>query len=228
MRALVLDGTGFDHLQIRKVPVPLPGPRQMLARVDAAGICTSNIKLVEQGPNHSLLYGWDLTRYPLILGDEAERIQGFGITRFDLEGTLVVLLRNVQPPESYSRRSHTEMGLIMGSWPLTYIMVAAVAGAIIDKWGTRKSLLVGIVIIGLSAVLRYFANGFATMLLAVALFGVGGPMISIGCPKTISVWFKGSVIKSVAPSLSRENISSGLHFSATSKIGSTENFFRTD
>ncbi|NIN97356.1 MAG: hypothetical protein GTO49_20735, partial [Anaerolineae bacterium] len=70
MRALVLDGTGFDHLQIRKVPVPRPGPRQMLARVDAAGICTSNIKLVEQGPKHSLLYGWDITRYPLILGDE--------------------------------------------------------------------------------------------------------------------------------------------------------------
>jgi len=70
MRALVLNGTGFDHLQIRKVPVPRPGPRQMLARVDAAGICTSNIKLVEQGPKHSLLYGWDITRYPLILGDE--------------------------------------------------------------------------------------------------------------------------------------------------------------
>jgi threonine dehydrogenase-like Zn-dependent dehydrogenase len=70
MRALVLDGTGFDHLQIREVPVHRPGPQQMLARVDAAGICTSNIKLVEQGSNHSLLYGWDLTRYPLILGDE--------------------------------------------------------------------------------------------------------------------------------------------------------------
>jgi threonine dehydrogenase-like Zn-dependent dehydrogenase len=70
MRALVLDGTGFDHLQIREMPVPRPGPEQILARVDAAGICTSNIKLVEQGPKHSLLYGWDLTRYPLILGDE--------------------------------------------------------------------------------------------------------------------------------------------------------------
>jgi threonine dehydrogenase-like Zn-dependent dehydrogenase len=70
MRALVLDGTGFEHLQMRKVPVPRPGPHQMLARVDAAGICTSNIKLVEQGPKHSLLYGWDIERYPLILGDE--------------------------------------------------------------------------------------------------------------------------------------------------------------
>ena len=70
MRALVLDGTGFEHLQVLKVPTPRPGPGQMLARVDAAGICTSLIKLVEQGPNHQLVYGWDLERWPLILGDE--------------------------------------------------------------------------------------------------------------------------------------------------------------
>jgi L-iditol 2-dehydrogenase len=70
MRALVLDGVGFEHLQIRRVPTPRPGPHQMLARVDAAGICTSLIKLVEQGPDHKLVYGWDITRYPLILGDE--------------------------------------------------------------------------------------------------------------------------------------------------------------
>ena len=70
MRALVLDGVGFAHLQVRRVPTPRPGPRQMLARVDAAGICTSLIKLVEQGPAHPQLYGWDLERFPLILGDE--------------------------------------------------------------------------------------------------------------------------------------------------------------
>ena len=70
MRALVLEGTGFAHLQVRRVTVPRPGPRQMLARVDAAGICTSLIKLVEQGPAHAQVYGWDLERFPLILGDE--------------------------------------------------------------------------------------------------------------------------------------------------------------
>lgn len=70
MRALVLDGIGFDHLRVRKVPTPRPGPKQMLARVDAAGICTSLIKLIEQGPDHKLLYGWDIARFPLILGDE--------------------------------------------------------------------------------------------------------------------------------------------------------------
>jgi threonine dehydrogenase-like Zn-dependent dehydrogenase len=70
MRAVVLDGTGFPHLGVRKVPTPRPGPQQMLARVDAAGICTSLIKLIEQGPNHPLLYGWDITPHPVILGDE--------------------------------------------------------------------------------------------------------------------------------------------------------------
>lgn len=70
MKALVLDGVGFDHLRVKKVPTPTPGPDQLLARVDAAGVCTSLIKLVEQGPAHHLVYGWDIQRHPLILGDE--------------------------------------------------------------------------------------------------------------------------------------------------------------
>ncbi len=70
MRALVLDGVGFEHLRVREVPTPHPGLRQLLGYVDAAGICTSLIKLVEQGPDHRLVSGWDVTRHPLILGDE--------------------------------------------------------------------------------------------------------------------------------------------------------------
>ncbi len=70
MRALILDGVGFDHLAVRTVPIPRPGPQQLLARVDAAGICTSLIKLIEQGPDHKLLYGFDINAHPLILGDE--------------------------------------------------------------------------------------------------------------------------------------------------------------
>jgi len=86
---------------------------------------------------------------------------------------------------------YSQMGFILGSWQLTYIMMALVAGSILDSWGVRKSLFVGALIIGLSSSLRYCANNFTAMLIAVALFGVGGPMISIGGPKTISSWFSG-------------------------------------
>ncbi len=85
--------------------------------------------------------------------------------------------------------TYSQMGFILGSWQLTYILVALIAGAILDRWGVRKSIFAGALIIGLSASIRYFATGFLTMLIAIALFGVGGTMISIGGPKTISEWF---------------------------------------
>ena len=89
------------------------------------------------------------------------------------------------------RMIYSQMGLILGSWQLTYIMMALGAGSILDRWGVRKSIFAGAFVIGLSASLRYFANDSAFLLMAVALFGVGGPMISIGGPKTISAWFRG-------------------------------------
>lgn len=70
MRAAVLDGTGVDRLAVREVPVPTPGPGQLLGRVDAAGICTSVNKLLDQGAAHPLMHGWDPERHPVIVGDE--------------------------------------------------------------------------------------------------------------------------------------------------------------
>ena len=70
MRAAVLDGTGAGHLVVRRVPVPRPGAGQLLARVDAAGICTSVNKLLDQGPAHPLMHGWDPVAHPVIVGDE--------------------------------------------------------------------------------------------------------------------------------------------------------------
>ena len=99
----------------------------------------------------------------------------------------------VSPILNDLRITYSQMGFILGSWQLTYIMIALVAGSIIDRWGVRKSLFAGVLIIGLSSSLRFFANNFTILLVAVALFGVGGPMISIGGPKTISAWFSGPI-----------------------------------
>jgi cyanate permease len=87
--------------------------------------------------------------------------------------------------------SYGQMGFVLGSWQLTYIGASTVAGFFIDRWGIRWSLFFGSLIIALSVGLRYFAAGFGPLLAMVALFGVGGPMISIGCPKTIALWFHG-------------------------------------
>ena len=70
MQAVVASDRGFEHVRLREVPIPQVGPGQLLARVDAAGVCTSNLKLVAQGQDHTFINGWDLSRWPIVLGDE--------------------------------------------------------------------------------------------------------------------------------------------------------------
>jgi threonine dehydrogenase-like Zn-dependent dehydrogenase len=70
MQALVARGGGFENLAVKEVPVPDVGPEQLLARVDAAGVCTSILKLIDQGENHPFINGWDMKKWPVILGDE--------------------------------------------------------------------------------------------------------------------------------------------------------------
>ncbi len=70
MEAVVASGRGFGNLAVREVAVPEIGAGQLLARVDAAGVCTSILKLIEQGAEHTFVNGWDMERWPVILGDE--------------------------------------------------------------------------------------------------------------------------------------------------------------
>ncbi|NLE09220.1 MAG: MFS transporter [Dehalococcoidales bacterium] len=88
------------------------------------------------------------------------------------------------------KMTYGEMGTVLGSWQFVYIPVAIFVGLAIDKFGIRKSLFVGALIMGISEGIRYFVTGYATLLPAVALFGAGGPVISVGAPKVVSLWFK--------------------------------------
>lgn len=87
--------------------------------------------------------------------------------------------------------SYAQMGTILGAWQLAYIGFAYAAGTVIDRVGLRRALGFGIVVMAASALLRGLAGGYWTMFAAVALFGIGGPMISIGAPKLIATWFQG-------------------------------------
>lgn len=87
--------------------------------------------------------------------------------------------------------SYTEMGIILGAWQLFFIGAAPPAGALIDRFGPKRVLTVGVLIMAVSAALRGCANGFPLLFGAVALFGVGGPIIAIGLTKLVADWFTG-------------------------------------
>jgi threonine dehydrogenase-like Zn-dependent dehydrogenase len=68
-------GTGIERVgregRPERVPVASPGPDQLLIRVDAVGLCYSDIKLIRLGGDHPKLYGRDLEHDPTRLGHEA-------------------------------------------------------------------------------------------------------------------------------------------------------------
>lgn len=70
MKAVILEGQGFENLKLKEVDVPEPNESQLLAKVDCTTICTSVLKLVSQGSDHPFLYGWDLKKKPIVPGDE--------------------------------------------------------------------------------------------------------------------------------------------------------------
>ena len=88
--------------------------------------------------------------------------------------------------------SNTLMGMILGAWPLVYIAAALPAGILLDRIGVRMGLLLASGVIATSLAARGLAQEPWQLLLAVAIFGFGGPMISIGAPKTIARLFPGA------------------------------------
>lgn len=88
--------------------------------------------------------------------------------------------------------SASEMGGVFGAWQLVYIVSAMPCGALLDRLGPRRAIAAAALIIALSGAWRALAGGWLDLFLAVALFGIGGPLISIGAPKVIALWFEGT------------------------------------
>lgn len=68
-------GNGIERVgrdgQPEPVAVPQPAPGQLLVRVDAVGLCFSDVKLIRLGGDHPKLYGRDLELEPTRIGHEA-------------------------------------------------------------------------------------------------------------------------------------------------------------
>lgn len=65
-----LYGAGLDNLELAERETPTAGPGELLVRIDACGICFSDIKILNLGPNHPRLQGRDLRADPVVMGHE--------------------------------------------------------------------------------------------------------------------------------------------------------------
>ena len=95
-------------------------------------------------------------------------------------GSLAPLLSHIR---NDLNMSHAAMGAALGAWPFVYLAVSAVVGKVLDRVGVRVGLALGAALIGMSGLLRGAAQSGTGLWLAVAVFGLGGPFISIGAPK---------------------------------------------
>ena len=85
--------------------------------------------------------------------------------------------------------SGVEAGLVTGAVQLSYIPLSLISGLAIDRFGSRRSLGIGLVIIGSAHVLRGLSAEFTLLLLPTLLLGVGGTAVTFGLPKLVSELF---------------------------------------
>lgn len=75
MLAWPLFGAGMENLgkndQPCTVPVPENGDDELLVKIDAIGLCFSDVKLIRAGESHPRVYSEDLSKDPVIPGHEA-------------------------------------------------------------------------------------------------------------------------------------------------------------
>ncbi len=82
-RAWQLHGAGLENIGTdghpETLPLRPPAPNEVMLRVDAVGLCQSDIKIIKQGGAHPRLRGRDLTADPTVLGHEcAATIEAVG------------------------------------------------------------------------------------------------------------------------------------------------------
>lgn len=131
-----------------------------------------------QASDHSNNYRW----FILILGS--------------LSNTLVVALQSmslsVLLPEITGdlNLSLFQAGIIWGTLSLPGIFSFLLAGAVIDRFGPKRVLIIACSLLGLFGALRGGANSFSALLVTVFLFGFFGPFVSISNVKNIGIWFE--------------------------------------
>lgn len=85
--------------------------------------------------------------------------------------------------------SLVQIDLIWGIGAPVSVLTGLVGGAIGDRFGARRTLIVACLLVGLAGALRGISNGFITLAATVFLFGLMTPIVMMNVIKTCGVWF---------------------------------------
>lgn len=82
-----------------------------------------------------------------------------------------------------------QVGIIWGIGALPGIVTSLLGGAISDRLGPRRVLILGSLIVGLAGALRGFSDNFLSLLVTMFLLGLVTPLVTMSAFKTCGIWF---------------------------------------
>lgn len=111
--------------------------------------------------------------------------------------TFVVAIPNMSMPVLFAEIAGelgldlVQIGWIWGFGFLTGVCTGLIGGAIGDRYGTRRTLMIGCLLAGITGALRGFSNDFTSLAFTSFLFGLVPPAIPMSVHKTCGIWFSG-------------------------------------
>ncbi len=87
--------------------------------------------------------------------------------------------------------SDSNIGMLNAIYSLPNILMVFIGGLIIDKIGTRKSVLIFTLLVGIGAVIPALEGNFYVMVVGRLIFGLGAESMIVAITTIVAKWFKG-------------------------------------
>ena len=114
-----------------------------------------------------------------------------------LTNTIVVAAPGMSMSVLFNEISHelnldlVQIGLIWGISSLPGIVTVLAGGAVADRFGPKRVLILACLVSGLTVALRGLANDFGALLAVMFISGFLSPVITMNTFKTCGMWFSG-------------------------------------
>lgn len=112
-----------------------------------------------------------------------------------ITNTLVVAAPSMSLPVLFKEISQdlslnlVQIGLIWGISSLPGIITSLLGGAISDRLGPKRAIILGVVLVGITGALRGLSYSFTALLITVFIAGLMTPLVNMSGIKTCSIWF---------------------------------------